>query len=143
MPHSILVTGATGKTGRRLLPMLRAQGADVRAASRSRHDGTIITRDCPVGLARMRRAAWWTLSKVAAAMAMIVGGAAWAVNYANPYRDQARLASIQPLNALTRWLAEPAPIPVGGQVVLGGMCATPPPAPLPPADAVTSETLTP
>ena len=61
-----------------------------------RSDGTIITRDCPVGLARLRRAAWWTLSKVAAALAMTVGGAAWAVNYANPYREHARLASIQP-----------------------------------------------
>lgn len=34
MTDSILVTGATGKTGRRLIPMLLGRGATVRAASR-------------------------------------------------------------------------------------------------------------
>jgi hypothetical protein len=94
-----------------------------------RRDGTIITRDCPVGLARVRRMAWWTLSKVAAALAIVIGGAAWAVNYANPHREQARLASIQPLNTLTRWLAEPAPTPLAGAIALGEMCAPTPPPP--------------
>jgi uncharacterized protein YbjT (DUF2867 family) len=32
---TILVLGATGKTGRRVVPRLRERGADVRAASRS------------------------------------------------------------------------------------------------------------
>src|ERR1043166_5421973 len=32
---TILVTGATGKVGRRLIPLLRRRGATVRAASRS------------------------------------------------------------------------------------------------------------
>jgi hypothetical protein len=99
-----------------------------------RSDGTIITRDCPVGLARMRRAAWWTLSKVAAVLAMAAGGAAWAMSYANPYREYARLASIQPLNSLTRWLSEPMATPTSGAIVFGGMCAPPlPPMPLAPA----------
>ncbi len=36
---TILVLGATGKTGRRLLPLLSARGAKVRAASRKPGDG--------------------------------------------------------------------------------------------------------
>jgi uncharacterized protein YbjT (DUF2867 family) len=42
MSRTILVIGATGKTGRRLVPMLQAQGANVRAASRSPQDGMTI-----------------------------------------------------------------------------------------------------
>ena len=36
---TILVLGATGKTGRRLLPYLSARGATVRAASRQAGEG--------------------------------------------------------------------------------------------------------
>jgi uncharacterized protein YbjT (DUF2867 family) len=39
MTKTILVLGSTGKTGRRLLPLLRARGAIVRAASRTPGDG--------------------------------------------------------------------------------------------------------
>jgi uncharacterized protein YbjT (DUF2867 family) len=38
MIKTILITGATGKTGRRLLPLLQHQGATVRAASRTPRD---------------------------------------------------------------------------------------------------------
>ena len=41
MAITILVTGATGKTGRRLIPRLRARGAEVRAASRRADAGYI------------------------------------------------------------------------------------------------------
>jgi uncharacterized protein YbjT (DUF2867 family) len=35
MSDTVLVTGATGKTGRRLLPLLAGRGADIRAATRN------------------------------------------------------------------------------------------------------------
>ena len=41
MTKEILVLGATGKTGRRLVPLLRDHGATVRAASRSGRAGRI------------------------------------------------------------------------------------------------------
>lgn len=41
MTDTILVTGATGKTGRRLVPLLRTKGLTTRAASRSPHQGQI------------------------------------------------------------------------------------------------------
>lgn len=48
MPDLILVLGATGKTGRRLVPRLRAAGARVRAASRRPADGqTLFDWDRP------------------------------------------------------------------------------------------------
>jgi len=40
MTHSVLVLGATGKSGRRLVPLLGARGAEVRAASRRGVAGT-------------------------------------------------------------------------------------------------------
>jgi uncharacterized protein YbjT (DUF2867 family) len=40
MTHSVLVLGATGKSGRRLVPLLSEQGAKVRAASRRGLAGT-------------------------------------------------------------------------------------------------------
>lgn len=41
MTRNILVIGATGKTGRRLVPLLRARGLAVRAASRSPREGVV------------------------------------------------------------------------------------------------------
>jgi uncharacterized protein YbjT (DUF2867 family) len=41
MGKTILVTGASGKTGRRLVPLLQAQGAVVRAASRTPREGRV------------------------------------------------------------------------------------------------------
>jgi uncharacterized protein YbjT (DUF2867 family) len=41
MAKTILVTGATGKTGRRLVPLLQGQGVTVRAASRTPCDGQV------------------------------------------------------------------------------------------------------
>lgn len=42
MTRSILVLGATGKSGRRLVPLLRQRGHQVRAASRRGLDGTVL-----------------------------------------------------------------------------------------------------
>jgi nucleoside-diphosphate-sugar epimerase len=39
MTQTILVLGATGKTGRRLVPRLAARGVTVRAASRQSREG--------------------------------------------------------------------------------------------------------
>lgn len=48
MTNTVLVIGATGKTGRRLVPRLKARGVDVREASRRPSDGrTIFDWDRP------------------------------------------------------------------------------------------------
>ncbi len=48
MPDTVLVLGATGKTGRRLVPQLNARGVNVRAASRQPGEGrTLFDWDRP------------------------------------------------------------------------------------------------
>lgn len=42
MTDTVLVLGATGKTGRRLVPQLRARGVNVRAASRKPGEGRVL-----------------------------------------------------------------------------------------------------
>lgn len=73
-----------------------------------RADGTVLTRDCPVGLAALRKRAAWMISKIAAGFVLLVSGFAWAVDYANSYRERTEFGAAQPLEALSRWLHEPA-----------------------------------
>lgn len=108
-----------------------------------RADGTVIARDCPVGLARCRKAARWMLARLAAGVALACSGAAWAIGYANPHREQSNLRGSQPITMLTRWLnAPPPPPPVPPPTIIMGKisirpmnppvdsaadCSTPPP----------------
>jgi len=94
-----------------------------------RADGTVLTRDCPIGLAAVRKRVAWTISKIAAGIVLLVGGLAWAVDYANPYRERAALSQSQPFGALSRWLNEP--IPQRGQWLAGDICPPPMPTALP------------
>ena len=98
-----------------------------------RADGTVLTRDCPVGLARCRRAAQWVVARVAAAVALAYSAAAWAIDYANPYREQISLRGTQPVSSLSRWLNPPPP-PPGPMTFILGKVACPP---MPPAVPVT------
>ena len=90
-----------------------------------RADGTVITRDCPIGLAAVRRRAAWMIGRVAAGFVLVASGFAWAVDFANPYRERRWLASTEPWAVLSRWLHEPEQI----QVTMGVMMPLPMPAP--------------
>jgi hypothetical protein len=97
-----------------------------------RRDGTVLVRDCPVGLAAIRRRAAWMVGKVAAGLMLAAGGFAWAVDFANPHRARAALDSSQPLATMARWLREPEPM----RVIMGDLAVSPVPPgvyPLPPA----------
>ncbi len=104
-----------------------------------RADGTVVTRDCPVGLARCRKAARWMMARIAAGLALACGAAAWAVGYANPYREQCALRGSQPLTAMSRWLSPPPPVPAA-TYLLGRISAVPlqPSTPVAPATPGTS-----
>jgi hypothetical protein len=103
-----------------------------------RADGTILTRDCPVGLAAARARLRRTAARVAAALACVIGGAAAAGQLARQTEySTLRLRAMQPFAALARWLSPaPAPVltpmPIRGQVALGRVCPTPLAAPSPP-----------
>lgn len=89
-----------------------------------RPDGTILTRDCPVGLALLRQRALHRTGKIAAAIAMLLTGG---LLFARSDRQRS-LAEIEPMRSLREWLRPtpltPAPVPRG--FTLGG-CRLPAP----------------
>ena len=100
------------------------QGAEGRLCVRlyRRQDGTMITRDCPVGLrgARLRAAA--AAGRVAAALALLLGGAA--VLGAGRPGSPVKLRQFEPFATLCRWLS-PAPAPPA-RTIMGDVCVMPP-----------------
>lgn len=104
-----------------------------------RADGTVLTRDCPVGLraARIRLARAFTRLAAAAAFFLTGAAAAW-FRERNPAGPG--LGRAQPFATLTDWISPPkpqvvtAPSFVRGEVYLGKVAPMPPPAPpAPPA----------
>ena len=94
-----------------------------------RADGTILTRDCPVGLHALRRRAALAIGRLAAAVAFLLGG-----GLIGAARGQARARELEPFGAICRWLAPGAPPARFQTVTIGDMCITPP-SPAPPAPA--------
>jgi len=78
-----------------------------------RPDGTILTRDCPVGLAALRARAAAGLRRVAAAIALLVGSGILLGASKGP---ASRLRHVPPFAALCDWLS-PGPPPIRGQIV--------------------------
>ena len=99
-----------------------------------RADGMVIARDCPVGLARCRRAARWMLARVATGVTLACSAASWAIGYANPHREQCNLRGSQPIRMLSRWLSPPPPV-APATYLLGRISAVPLPPPMPVAPA--------
>jgi hypothetical protein len=91
-----------------------------------RMDGTVITRDCPIGLAAIRRKSVWLLGKIAAGFAITLSGIAWATDITNPYRERVALTGAAPISTLARWMREPP-----RQVMITAGMMLPPPAPAP------------
>ncbi len=95
-----------------------------------RTDGTVITRDCPVGLAAVKRRARWMVAKVAAAVLFVFCLGAYA--FAGRARDEhagstfitASLAG-RPFAALKRWVNAPVQ---RQQMLMGDICISPPTA---------------
>lgn len=94
-----------------------------------RTDGTVITQDCPVGIANLRQKMIRTAVSIAAVAASILGGmVAWGMT-ASGFRASGR-------SILSDWKSQPTvPLgalvpPISGKVVMGGCPA--PPGPVPP-----------
>ncbi len=99
-----------------------------------REDGTILTADCPVGLARLRAGTRAAVARGAALVALLLSaGVLWGKGRDRPW-DRARVAAIEPFRTLCQKLS-PAPPPIMGKVAMGDMCVTPrpsaPPTPAP------------
>lgn len=91
-----------------------------------RADGTVLTRDCPVGLRALRYKATAGLARFAAAIAAILGsGIALGAGRSG---WTARLRQIEPFSSICEWIS-PAPLPpaIKGQVIMMGAVAEPTP----------------
>lgn len=109
---------------------IKANGGRVCAGFWKRADGTILTRDCPVGLAAARAALARRLSRIAAGLALLFSAAA-AVGTRRT-EDQ-RLRGLEPFASIARVLNPVAPF-LGPMVqprqtwIAGDVCVAPPPS---------------
>jgi hypothetical protein len=79
-----------------------------------RRDGTLMTRDCPVGLRALRHSAAWARARIGATLAFLMGAPVLqACNTRAPHvvAYDSRLREIQPFKyVLQRWDPEPAAV---------------------------------
>lgn len=95
-----------------------------------RADGTMITRDCPVGLRALRMKVAKAAGRVAAALAFLLGGGL--LLGATRNSTAARVRQMEPFATICRWIS-PAPPPTAFRVTMGDVCILPPPATAKPA----------
>ncbi|CAG0992267.1 hypothetical protein PHYC_02364 [Phycisphaerales bacterium] len=89
-----------------------------------RADGTFLTADCPVGLARFRqRAASFILRGAAAVVTVLT-----ATFLSRARATDADLESMEPFATLCRWV-RPTPPVTSGPMLMGEICVNPVPVP--------------
>jgi hypothetical protein len=93
-----------------------------------REDGTVLTKDCPVGWRLIRRRTVRAASRMAAAAVLQMTGG---LTVATGTRDSRtpRLKYLQPFTTIRQWLSPIAQQPVipMGRMLAGDVCFTPPP----------------
>ncbi len=99
----------------------------------TRADGTVISRDCPVGVARLRDRAWIVTRRVLAACVLAgVSLLAWRKAEAvakQGWPDATQTRGVMPFSWISQKLGSNAPAP-GNSVIMGEMaCPTPPTLP--------------
>jgi hypothetical protein len=96
-----------------------------------RADGTVLTSDCPIGLARIRAGVFRTTARLAAAIGLVAVAGAIANELHNEHAIRGRLRDRQPFAAIGRRLwpaAYSAPI---YQSEMGSCCSFDPAVPAP------------
>lgn len=97
------------------------------AAIYRRADGTILTKDCPVGLRLLRQHAAHCVARVAAAIALLSCAALYATSI-DRHRDRFdRSAYKQTVHTIQRWLEGVPPPPPPGMRTPGSVMILPPP----------------
>lgn len=131
------VYNADAMTETELANLIRDKNGNVCVRLFQRADGTVITRDCPVGLGRKRRrrAVFGTLAASVMALAGWLGIRQIKASSAqcnSPYATtasattQTHLADVEPFTTISRlapWLIAPAPTPVPQQPLMGKIAA--------------------
>lgn len=88
-----------------------------------RHDGTILTADCPVGTRRRRRARWFA----AGFAAMLAGGVLGAASRKRANVEMGKFQMGEPTATMGQMIAEPAPAPPPPEAVMGEVALPEPP----------------
>ena len=92
-----------------------------------RPDGTILTADCPVGLALIRSKARRTAGRIVALVGIVItAGVLWAKGRDNSW-DQAKLSMLEPF-ATTYAKLSPTPPQRASRMIMGMMIAPPRPS---------------
>lgn len=105
-----------------------------------RADGTILTRDCPVGLAAVKARVRRRITRLAAALGLVAtSGALTAAS--STRAEPIKLRALRPFSTIAQWLAPapPPPLPVGLMVVGEIACPSAPPPPTPQSDTPNPE----
>ena len=93
-----------------------------------RPDGTVLTRDCPIGLrARARRRTVRTIAKVAACLAVLAAGMGVVRARHRSNASMWRMTEDRTVDTIGRWLGTPPP--PRGMMIAGDMCVRPVPVP--------------
>lgn len=95
-----------------------------------RADGTILTADCPVGVARVRRAFRRTLAVCAGVVVTVLSGMGVAARAMSGAGNNSSMANSQPMKTLIKWAQNPAPVMTG---IAGDIMVMPAPPPATPA----------
>ena len=95
-----------------------SSGVNTRVCTRffRRADGTILTRDCPVGVARWRRRVGWAAGRIAA-VALFIATGGMMMSSERRAAIGGRLRAVQPFRAFCEWIdpgAPSAPPPMAG-----------------------------
>lgn len=111
-----------------------AEGGRLCIRMYKRADGTVLTRDCPVGLRAIRQTMVRGVARVAALLLFFVSGA-WALvsrnnndndDFYSNTSDSERIADLQPFRSIRSWLTGSAP---SGQTCFMGLIAPLPATP--------------
>lgn len=93
-----------------------------------RADGTVLTKDCPVGLALLRRRAARAAGRIAAAVLFLATGG-WMMSDARRTAAAERLREVEPFRSVCRWFNPQPPVTrVLGPAIMGDICIPPPPS---------------
>ncbi|MEX2217731.1 MAG: hypothetical protein WD749_03145 [Phycisphaerales bacterium] len=115
-----------------LSAMSRDEAAEIVTAAEGRFcagfyrraDGTLLTRDCPVGLRRARAAAAAATRRIAAAIALVIGAG---LMFGLGRQTTQRLRFVQPFATICEWL-QPGSMPSQQQWIAGAICGPVPTA---------------
>lgn len=135
------VAGMTREEAERFLEgavQAAANGADVCVRLYKRRDGTVMTKNCPVGVAGVRHRAWTGLRRVLAVASVVVVACLAlkreearaeqnAMNGYSPFDSACR--SVRPFSWISERLGQEGPRVVQ-QIVMGRMRPPPPPTPM-------------